>query len=189
MLDKKSRPRDDCPPDRWRMAAAVGRLRREVRRWRRRTVGLGAALAGCLAVVLVLAPTSGEPEAVPLGTGVAGVEDGAGKARPEPPPPAPAIARFLGEGRASFYSDVLEGRPTASGEPYRGADLTAAHRSLPFGSRLRVTNLANGRSVVLRVNDRGPFARNRVLDVSRTAADRLGMRTRGHTRVRLELLE
>ena len=175
----------DCPRDRRRLAAAVGRLRREVRRYRRRMVVLGAALAGCGVLVLALALGRDEPDAVSLGTGVAGVEDGV--ARQSAPPPG--IARPLGEGRASFYSDLLEGRPTASGQPYRGTDLTAAHRSLPFGSRVRVTNLSNGRTVVVRINDRGPFARNRVLDVSRTAADRLGMRTRGHARVRLELLE
>jgi rare lipoprotein A len=84
---------------------------------------------------------------------------------------------------------VLEGRPTASGQLYRGADLTAAHRNLPFGSRVRVTNLASGRSVVVRVNDRGPFARRHALDVSRAAAERLGIVAQGHAQVRLELLQ
>jgi rare lipoprotein A len=91
-------------------------------------------------------------------------------------------------GEASYYARMLEGRRTASGEVYRGNRLTAAHRSLPFGTRLRVTNLGNGRSVEVRVNDRGPFHRRRILDLSRTAAERLGMVRRGHARVQVEIL-
>lgn len=167
------RPPGECPRERQLLAGAVVRLRR--------AVGMGAVLAGGLAVALWLPMGVGDTDAVPLRPAVPGVQEAT---VPELP-----VVRPLGEGRASYYSDLLEGRPTASGEPYRGGELTAAHRSLPFGSRLRVTNLANCRSVVLRINDRGPYARNRVLDVSRAAADLLGMRTPGHARVRLELVE
>ncbi|MDG4884412.1 septal ring lytic transglycosylase RlpA family protein [Mesorhizobium sp. WSM4884] len=83
-------------------------------------------------------------------------------------------------GRASWYA--LHSR-TASGERMNPAELTAAHRTLPFGTRLRVTNKNNGRSVVVRINDRGPFVRGRVLDLSRGAANQLGFIGSGHTAV------
>src|SRR5437867_12661194 len=89
-------------------------------------------------------------------------------------------------GLASWYD--LEGRRTASGERFDQRGLTAAHRSLPLGTRVRITNLANGRSVRVRINDRGPFARGRVIDVSRAAARRLGMIGTGTVRVRIEVL-
>ncbi|MGJ5010676.1 septal ring lytic transglycosylase RlpA family protein [Bradyrhizobium oligotrophicum] len=84
------------------------------------------------------------------------------------PPPAHATS----SGLASYYS---EGRKTASGERFDPSELTAAHRSLPFGTRLQVTNVKTGRSVVVRVNDRGPFVQGRVVDVSYSAAQALGM--------------
>jgi len=90
------------------------------------------------------------------------------------------------EGEASWYGPGLYGRKTASGEVLRPGMLTAAHRTLPFGTCLRVTNLENGRAVEVRVNDRGPYAAGRILDVSEAAAGALGMRGRGVTRVRLE---
>jgi rare lipoprotein A len=89
-------------------------------------------------------------------------------------------------GLASFYGRELAGNRTASGEKFNPAGYTAAHRRLPFGTVLRVTNLANGRSVVVRVNDRGPFIRSRVIDVSLAAAKALGFSARGTTRVKLE---
>ncbi len=91
-------------------------------------------------------------------------------------------------GLASFYGREYDGRPTASGVPYDQDALTAAHRSLPFGTRVRVTNLANGRGVTLTVNDRGPFARGRIVDVSRRAARELGFLAAGTTRVRVEVV-
>ncbi len=91
-------------------------------------------------------------------------------------------------GRASYYAESLAGNLTASGEPYEPDSLVAAHRDLPFGTRIRVTNLRNGRSVQLRVIDRGPFVDGRVLDVSRRAAELLGFVKRGLTRVRIEVL-
>ena len=89
------------------------------------------------------------------------------------------------EGEASWYGPGLYGRKTASGEVLRPGTLTAAHRTLPFGTCLRVTNLENGRAVEVRVNDRGPYAAGRILDVSETAARALGMHGKGVTRVRL----
>ena len=91
-------------------------------------------------------------------------------------------------GTASFYHRSFEGRRTASGERYDRRRLTAAHRTLPFGSRVRVTNLENGLSVVVEVNDRGPFRKGRVIDVSEEAARVLGFYRAGTARVRVEEL-
>jgi rare lipoprotein A len=91
-------------------------------------------------------------------------------------------------GRISWYGSALAGRPTASGEPFDPSDLTMAHPDLPFGTRVRVTNPANGRSVVVRVNDRGPFVGERVADLSHAAAKRLGMVRRGVIVAELEPL-
>jgi rare lipoprotein A len=88
-------------------------------------------------------------------------------------------------GIASFYT---EGSETASGEKLDGHKLTAAHRTLPFGTRVRVTNVANGRSVTLRINDRGPFVPGRVVDVSYSAAERLGITDRGIAKVKLDVV-
>ncbi len=79
------------------------------------------------------------------------------------------------KGMASYYSSHLEGRKTASGQIYRQEKLTAAHRKLPFGTQVKVTNLNNGKSVKVIINDRGPFVKGRVIDVSRKAAQSLGM--------------
>jgi len=91
-------------------------------------------------------------------------------------------------GDASFYAGRHQGKPTASGEAFDKNALTAAHRTLPFGTRLEVTNLENDRSVVVRVNDRGPFVRGRIVDLSLAAAKALGMTKDGVTRVRLRPL-
>jgi peptidoglycan lytic transglycosylase len=91
-------------------------------------------------------------------------------------------------GVASYYSQGHQGRRTASGEAFDMDAMTAAHRSLPFGTRVRVTNLANGRQAVVRINDRGPFRKDRIIDVSRAAARALGMVGRGVARVRLEVV-
>jgi len=91
-------------------------------------------------------------------------------------------------GTASWYGEDFHGRPTASGEPYDMYDLTAAHPTLPLGSYVRVTNLHNGRTVVVRVNDRGPIVPGRIIDVSYSAAEALQFRGRGIQRVRLDLV-
>ncbi len=96
--------------------------------------------------------------------------------------------KLIAEGEASFYGAGFEGRPTASGERFDGDALTAAHKTLPFGSRLRVTNVENGKSIIVRVNDRGPYAEDRVLDVSEKAAGALDMAEAGTANVRIELL-
>jgi len=88
-------------------------------------------------------------------------------------------------GLASFYS---QGRRTASGEKFDPHDLTAAHRSLPFGTRIRVTNLDTGQSVTVRVNDRGPFVRGRAIDVSSSAAKMLGITRQGVAKVKLDVV-
>jgi rare lipoprotein A len=91
-------------------------------------------------------------------------------------------------GTASWYGGYFQGRETASGEPYDMHDLTAAHRTLPLGSFVKVTNLRNGRSVVLRINDRGPVVDGRIIDVSYYAASVLGFKAQGLQRVRLDLV-
>ena len=91
------------------------------------------------------------------------------------------------EGNASYYHDSLHGNLTANGETYNRQALTAAHRTLPFGTEVRVTNLANGMSVRLRINDRGPFVRSRIIDVSRRAAELLGFVREGVVDIRLEV--
>jgi rare lipoprotein A len=98
------------------------------------------------------------------------------------------IARADTVGLASFYGSELHGRKTASGERFNKNALTAAHRAYPFGTTLRVTNLSNNRSVVVRVNDRGPFVRKRIIDVSYAAARSIGMVGRGVARVRVSRL-
>ena len=95
---------------------------------------------------------------------------------------------LVGVGRASYYGERFRGRRTASGERFDPDALTAAHRTLPFGTRLRVTNLRTGQAVVVRVTDRGPFHGARVLDLSKEAARRIGMLRSGTARVRIERL-
>jgi rare lipoprotein A len=95
-------------------------------------------------------------------------------------PPAEAANRqrsdtFVQRGEASFYGPGLHGRRTASGERFDQQKLTAAHPKLPFGTEVTVTNLENGRSVRVEINDRGPFTRNRAIDLSRAAAQRIGI--------------
>ncbi|HEX5183496.1 MAG TPA: septal ring lytic transglycosylase RlpA family protein [Allosphingosinicella sp.] len=94
----------------------------------------------------------------------------------------------VGEGEASYYGNELAGNRTASGERFDPHAFTCAHRSLPLGSLLRVTNLANGRSVLVRVNDRGPFTHSRILDMSLAAARDIDMVRTGKAMVRLEIL-
>ena len=107
---------------------------------------------------------------------------------PRPPsarPPVPLPDDFEQTGVASWYGRQHHGKLTASGEVYDMNALTAAHRTLPLGSRVRVTNLDNGRSVDVRINDRGPFAGNRLIDLSYAAARRLGALGAGVFRVGL----
>jgi len=98
------------------------------------------------------------------------------------------VAKLPQTGEASWYGPKFHGKNTASGETYDQEALTAAHASLPFGSKVKVTNLSNGKSVEVEITDRGPFAENRIIDVSRAAAKALEMKDSGTTKVRLELL-
>ncbi len=91
-------------------------------------------------------------------------------------------------GVTSWYGQPFHGRRTASGEVFDMNALTAAHPSLPFGTRVRVTNLDNGRSVILRINDRGPFVKRRIIDVSRRVAEELGFIREGTTQIRVEVI-
>jgi peptidoglycan lytic transglycosylase len=92
-------------------------------------------------------------------------------------------------GEASWYGPGFHGNRTASGEVYDMEELTAAHRRLPFGARVQVVNLDNGRKTQVTINDRGPFARGRIIDLSRAAAREIGMLGRGTARVRIEVIE
>ncbi|CAL1521109.1 septal ring lytic transglycosylase RlpA family protein [Chitinophaga sp. MM2321] len=89
-------------------------------------------------------------------------------------------------GKASYYADTFDGKRTASGETFHQRHLTAAHRSLPFGTRVTVINVANGRSVKVRVNDRGPFVQGRIIDLSRKAATKIGMLNTGVANVEIK---
>jgi rare lipoprotein A len=98
---------------------------------------------------------------------------------------SPFDRAFSQEGRASWYAHTTK---TASGERANPAALTAAHRTLPFGAKVKVENLRNGRSVVVRVNDRGPFVKGRIIDVTRAAAEQLGFVAHGTAPVRLTVM-
>jgi rare lipoprotein A len=92
-------------------------------------------------------------------------------------------------GKASFYADKFEGIQTASGEKYRHNRLTGAHKTLPFGTKVRVTNLANNKSVEVTINDRGPYVDGRVIDLSKAAAEELGFVNYGLADVKLEVID
>jgi peptidoglycan lytic transglycosylase len=102
--------------------------------------------------------------------------------------PAPSEPTMMETGLASWYGSRHHGKRTASGEVFNQNKFTAAHRTLPWGSRVKVTNLANGKSVEVRINDRGPFSQGRIIDVSRAAARSLDMVEQGITTVRIECL-
>ncbi len=110
------------------------------------------------------------------------------EATPLPPPSCPRYVYYQ-EGTSSWYGASHHGRPTASGTPYDMNGLSAAHRRLKLGTRIRVTNLENNRVVELLVNDRGPYVRGRILDVSQRAAQQLGFLDDGRATVRIEIIE
>jgi rare lipoprotein A len=136
-------------------------------------------LAGCA--------STGTPSAPPTGASSAGAPRGI---RPMPPEGAyDSRVVAVQTGKASWYSRGAHGRPTANGETYNHWDTTCAHRTWPLGTYVRVTRLDNGRAIILQVNDRGPYIRGRIVDLSRTAATELDMLTCGLARVRLERLK
>lgn len=96
---------------------------------------------------------------------------------------------YTQEGIASVYAEKFEGRTTASGESYSFRKATCAHLNLPFGTLVKVTNLSNNQSVIVRVNDRGPFAPDRIIDLSRSAAEKLGFASVGTAKVKLEVVD
>lgn len=112
----------------------------------------------------------------------------AGESGPSPAADAPHEAAGKQRGNASYYSKHLAGQKTASGERYDPKALTAAHRTLPLGTQIKVVNPKNDRSVVVTVNDRGPLPKNRVIDLSGAAADELGMRKSGVTKVETQVV-
>ncbi|MFV0456786.1 MAG: septal ring lytic transglycosylase RlpA family protein [Pseudomonas sp.] len=108
---------------------------------------------------------------------------------PEAHTPPSSQSHFSQRGKASYYARMHHGQRTASGELHDQRAMVAAHRSLPFGTRVRVTNLRNNKQVTVRINDRGPFVRGRIVDLSRAAAERIGMIDEGVVGVRIETLE
>lgn len=134
---------------------------------------LGIAL--CMSVFVTVREASARPAL----TGVAALSTS----------PSAQLAGYTETGLASVYADVHDGHVTASGEIYDKAKLTAAHKTLPFGTRVKVTNPKNNKTVILLVNDRGPIQRARILDISPAAAARLGLRPRGVHEVTLEVVE
>lgn len=143
-------------------------------------VALGIALGAC-------APRPAPPAAPPPKKAKAAPK----RAAALPPPRGGAVAPgTVLEGKATWYGGKWHGRKTASGEVYDKRSLTAAHRTLPFGTRVRVTNLVNGKSVVVRINNRGPFGKKkeRIIDVSERAAQELDFVKRGVVPVRIEVL-
>ncbi len=143
--------------------------------WLRLRGSLGAlAVAACLSACAALPPDPGIVPPAPA-------------AVPVPPVAEEKLPIFTQEGLASWYAETRKHKRTASGELMANNDLTAAHRWLPMNTMVRVTNLSNGLSVLVRINDRGPFINGRVIDLSPSAAAWLDMKHAGVARVRLEV--
>jgi len=151
-------------------------------------------MALCAVVLPFAGPAQAEAPVVPV---VAGVNAVAAAEVPAPPlavaaaapviDEAPSLEKIAG-GMASYYGRHLKGARTASGERYAPDALTAAHRTLPFGTQVQVTNPANGETVVVTINDRGPFHGNRVIDLSDAAAEEIGIARMGSGKVELAVL-
>jgi len=145
----------------------------------RRRLAQGLALA-CMVASLGAAQGPNISEATPAPSSSVQTKS---EIRPQANPAKPYQV-----GTASWYGQIFQGKETASGERYNMYDMTAAHLTLPIGSFVRVTNLHNGRSVVVRVNDRGPIVPGRIIDVSYGAAQALQFRAKGLQRVRLDVI-
>jgi rare lipoprotein A len=148
-------------------SATEGKPRRDSLAWRRKQLVGWATIA----VAMVLTGCSTALERRPAGS--------------DPAPLRQPGGSELGRGMASWYGPGFHGKRTASGERFDMNDLTAAHRTLPFGTRLRVRNMDNGREVVIRINDRGPRVRGRVIDLSKAAAEALELLQAGEAPVTL----
>ena len=145
----------------------------------RRRAGAALALALTALAMAACAPRAALPYLPSASAAAAATVAGA----------APGQAVFATqEGMASWYGPGFAGRTTSNGEIFDPSQLTAAHRTLPFGTRVRVTNLETGASVEVRINDRGPFKAGRIIDLSRAAADRIGMLSSGVARVQVEVV-
>ncbi len=150
--------------------------------------GTGVFAAVSLALGALLVQDRSSPDVVKLGKGMASVETmQVSKMEPVIDTPSPRESA-MGEGEASYYGNELAGNLTATGEVFDPNQLTAAHRTLPLGSEVRVTNPRNDESVVVRINDRGPYHGNRVIDLSYAAAQEIGLIRSGTGRVNLALL-
>jgi rare lipoprotein A len=125
----------------------------------------------------------------PISSGSGGPQNVIPKPQVASPAPKPRQTKAYQIGTASWYGTSFHGRPTASGEPYNMFDLTAAHPTLPLGTHVRVTNLRNGRAVVVRINDRGPAVPGRIIDLSYSAARVLDLKAWGLQRVRLDVVK
>lgn len=139
--------------------------------WRSRAVRLAAWLAAAW-LLASCAPATTLVALAPVTTGAS-----------QAAPPTPIMVAGIEEGLASWYGPGFAGRRTASGEIFDPSEMTAAHKTLPFGTRVRVTSLRSGRSVVVRINDRGPFKPGRIIDLSRAAAESIGLISAGVARV------
>ena len=136
-------------------------------------------------------PSTDDPTMNPLPRGIPPIDNVLSPPESEPAPPiaklpTPVQPTVVEVGLGSWYGAKFHGKRTASGEVFNQEKFTAAHRTLPWGSRVKVTNLANGRSVEVRINDRGPFGNGRIIDVSRAAARALGIVAVGITTVQVE---
>ncbi|MGB6482518.1 MAG: septal ring lytic transglycosylase RlpA family protein [Candidatus Acidiferrales bacterium] len=150
------------------------------------TLALALIVAGCAARRPATNPPATAPQQAPV------TEPANPPTRPPTPPrampPSAVPGEYTEEGVASWYGVPFNGRRTSNGEVYDMYQLTAAHRTLPFNAVVRVTNLANGKEVNVRINDRGPFVANRVIDLSYSAAEAIGMVGPGTAEVRLDVV-
>jgi peptidoglycan lytic transglycosylase len=142
---------------------------------------LVAILAGCVAGCARRQPAVNPPAPTPAPNGPV-------TSQPVPSRQGALPGQFTEEGMASWYGAPFDGRRTSDGEIYNMREFTAAHRTLPFNAVVRVTNLSNGRHVDVRINDRGPFVANRIIDLSYSAAEAIGMVGPGTARVHLDLI-
>ncbi|MEQ1517965.1 MAG: septal ring lytic transglycosylase RlpA family protein [Usitatibacteraceae bacterium] len=154
------------------------------------TSRLALIAAASLATAAAIAQT---PAPAPAAAPVAATAPAAvATPKPAPAPASPPAKAVSGEhqldGVAAYYSNRLNGRKTASGQRFNNGALTAAHNTLPFGTRVKVTNTKNNRSVVVRINDRGPTTAGRIFDLSRAAAGKLGYVRSGLTEVKAEIV-
>ncbi len=126
--------------------------------------------------------------AVPVAIAATALPDEARAAAEQPPQDLPPLAHDSETVEASYYGDDFAGRPTASGEVFDPSLLTAAHKTLPIGSLVQVTEASSGKSVVVRINDRGPYHGDRAIDLSEAAAERIGMLASGTAKVAIRIL-